>query len=64
MIANRDPDSKVRSFLETHKGQWVDRDVPEVDGKVFMILLSGIIIKEPLRSARLPGARRFGLHGR
>jgi len=31
----------VKKFLETHRGKWVDWNVPEVDGKV----LHGLIIK-------------------
>jgi caffeoyl-CoA O-methyltransferase len=32
-------DSKVRSFLENHRGQWADWNVPEVDGKVLYDLI-------------------------
>jgi caffeoyl-CoA O-methyltransferase len=34
-------DKKVRAFLDSHRGQWHDMNVPEVDGK----LLHDIIIK-------------------
>ena len=44
---NTDLDSKVRSFLESHKGQWVDWNVPEVDGKV----LYDLIIQNNYKSA-------------
>ena len=36
---NMDLDSKVRSFLKSHMGQWVDWNVPEVDGKVLYDLI-------------------------
>jgi len=36
---NMDLDSKVRSFLQNHKDQWADWNVPEVDGKVLYCLL-------------------------
>jgi predicted O-methyltransferase YrrM len=32
-------DSKVRRFLESHRGQWVEWNVPEVDGKVLYDLI-------------------------
>jgi predicted O-methyltransferase YrrM len=44
---NSDLDSKVRSFLESHKGQWVDWNVPEADGKV----LYDLIIRNNYKSA-------------
>ena len=31
--------SKVKKFLESHRGQWVDWNVPEVDGKVLYELI-------------------------
>jgi predicted O-methyltransferase YrrM len=36
-----DLDKKVRAFLDSHRGEWHDMNVPEVDGK----LLHDIIIK-------------------
>jgi caffeoyl-CoA O-methyltransferase len=36
---NIDLDSKVKSFLESHRGQWVDWNIPEVDGKVLYDLI-------------------------
>ena len=36
---NMDLDSKVKGFLESHNGQWVDWNVPEVDGKVLYDLI-------------------------
>lgn len=36
---NMDLDSKVRGFLESHRGQWADWNVPEVDGKVLYDLI-------------------------
>ena len=36
---NMDLDSKVKSFLERHRGKWVDWNVPEVDGKVLYDLI-------------------------
>jgi predicted O-methyltransferase YrrM len=32
-------DSKVRKFLESQRGQWVDWNIPEVDGKVLYDLI-------------------------
>ena len=32
-------DSKVKKFLESHRGQWVDWNIPEVDGKVLYDLI-------------------------
>ncbi len=32
-------DSKVRRFMESHRGQWVDWNIPEVDGKVLYDLI-------------------------
>jgi predicted O-methyltransferase YrrM len=32
-------DSKVRRFIESHRGQWVDWNIPEVDGKVLYDLI-------------------------
>jgi predicted O-methyltransferase YrrM len=32
-------DSKVRRFLESQRGQWVDWNIPEVDGKVLYDLI-------------------------
>ena len=29
---NMNLDAKVKQFLENHRGQWVDWNVPEVDG--------------------------------
>jgi caffeoyl-CoA O-methyltransferase len=39
VTSNMDLDSKVKGFLESHKGQWVDWNVPEVDGKVLYNLI-------------------------
>ena len=36
---NMNLDSKVKGFLESHKGQWEDWNVPEVDGKVLYNLI-------------------------
>jgi len=36
---NIDLDSKVRRFIESHRGQWVDWNIPEVDGKVLYDLI-------------------------
>lgn len=40
-------DSKVRRFIESHRGQWVDWNIPEVDGKV----LYDLIIKNNYKKA-------------
>jgi predicted O-methyltransferase YrrM len=32
-------DSKVRRFIESHRGQWVDWNIPEVDGRVLYNLI-------------------------
>jgi caffeoyl-CoA O-methyltransferase len=40
-------DLKVRRFIESHRGQWVDWNVPEVDGKV----LYGLIIQNNYKKA-------------
>ena len=32
-------DKRVRSFLDTHKNQWKDKNVPEADGKVLFDLI-------------------------
>jgi len=40
-------DGKVKGFLESHRGQWVDCNVPEVDGKV----LYDLIIKNNFKKA-------------
>jgi len=44
---NRNLDSKVRRFLESHRGQWVDWNVSEYDGKV----LYDLIIKNNYKKA-------------
>ncbi len=36
---DRNLDSKVKIFLESHKDQWVDWNVPEADGKVLYDLI-------------------------
>jgi caffeoyl-CoA O-methyltransferase len=36
---NMNLDYKVKGFLENHRGQWVDWNVPEVDGKVLYDLI-------------------------
>jgi len=36
---NRSLNEKVRSFLDNHRGQWVDWNVPEADGKVLYDLI-------------------------
>ena len=36
---NIDLDSKVRRFIESHRGQWVDWNILEVDGKVLYDLI-------------------------
>ncbi len=36
---NIDLDSKVRRFIESHRGQWADWNIPEVDGKVLYDLI-------------------------
>jgi predicted O-methyltransferase YrrM len=40
-------DEKVKRFLENHRGQWVDWNVPEVDGKV----LYDLIVKNNYKKA-------------
>jgi caffeoyl-CoA O-methyltransferase len=40
-------DKKVRAFLDSHRGEWHDMNVPEVDGK----LLHDIIIKNKYKRA-------------
>lgn len=40
-------DGKVKGFLESHRGQWVDWNVPEVDGKV----LYDLIVKNNFKKA-------------
>jgi predicted O-methyltransferase YrrM len=40
-------DTKVKRFLESHQGQWVDWNVPEVDGKI----LYDLIIKNNYKKA-------------
>jgi len=42
-----DLDEKVRTFLESHRAQWVDWNIPEVDGKV----LYDLIIKHNYKKA-------------
>jgi len=42
-----DLDEKVRTFLESHRAQWVDWNIPEVDGKV----LHDLIIKHNYKKA-------------
>ena len=44
---NRNLDSKVRGFLESHRGKWVDWNISEVDGKV----LYDLIIKNNYKKA-------------
>ncbi len=44
---NMNLDAKVKQFLESHRGQWVDWNVPEVDGKV----LYDLIIKNNFKKA-------------
>ena len=44
---NMNLDAKVKQFLENHRGQWVDWNVPEVDGKV----LYDLIIKNNFKKA-------------
>ena len=44
---NMNLDGKVEGFLESHRGQWVDWNVPEVDGKV----LYDLIIKNNFKKA-------------
>ncbi len=44
---NRNLDSKVRRFLESHRGQWVDWNISEYDGKV----LYDLIIKNNYKKA-------------
>jgi predicted O-methyltransferase YrrM len=44
---NMNLDGKVTRFLESHRGQWVDWNVPEVDGKV----LYDLIIKKNFKKA-------------
>jgi predicted O-methyltransferase YrrM len=44
---NRNLDSKVRRFLESHRGKWVDWNISEVDGKV----LYDLIIKNNYKKA-------------
>ncbi len=44
---NRNLDSKVRKFLESHRGQWVDWNISEYDGKV----LYDLIIKNNYKKA-------------
>jgi caffeoyl-CoA O-methyltransferase len=36
---NMNLDTRVRRFLESHRGQWVDWNIPEVDGKVLYELI-------------------------
>ena len=36
---NMNLDTRVRRFLESHRGQWVDWNIPEVDGKVLYDLI-------------------------
>lgn len=40
-------DTKVKRFLESHRGQWIDWNVPEVDGKI----LYDLIIKNNYKKA-------------
>jgi len=42
-----DLDARVRSFLESHAGEWHDMNVPESDGK----LLYDLVVKNGYRSA-------------
>ncbi len=44
---NRNLDSKVRRFLESHRGQWVDWNISDYDGKV----LYDLIIKNNYKKA-------------
>ena len=44
---NRSLDEKVRLFLDTHKDQWVDWNVPEADGRI----LYDLIIRHNYKSA-------------
>ncbi len=44
---NKNLDEKVRSFLESHRDQWVDWNVPEADGRV----LYDLIIKNNYKKA-------------
>jgi predicted O-methyltransferase YrrM len=44
---NMNLDAKVKRFLESHQGQWVDWNVPEVDGRV----LYDLIIKNNFKKA-------------
>lgn len=44
---NMNLNAKVEQFLESHRGQWVDWNVPEVDGKV----LYDLIIKNNFKKA-------------
>ena len=44
---SKDLDQKVRTFLASQRGKWVDWNVPEVDGKV----LYDLIIKNHYKSA-------------
>jgi predicted O-methyltransferase YrrM len=47
LIENPTLDKKVMKFLESHKGQWYDMNIPESDGK----LLYDIIIKNNYKNA-------------
>jgi predicted O-methyltransferase YrrM len=44
---NRNLDSKVRRFLESHRGQWVDWNISDYDGKI----LYDLIIKNNYKKA-------------
>ena len=37
--ADMNLDLQVRKFIESHRGQWVDWNIPEVDGKVLYDLI-------------------------
>ena len=52
---NMNLDTRVRRFLESHRGQWVDWNIPEVDGKV----LYDLIMQNNYKKAVLNSKKRF-----
>ncbi len=60
----RNLDSKVRRFLESHRDQWADWNIPEADGRVLYDLIIKNNYKKAVDIGTSTGTRPFGWHGR
>ena len=56
-------DSKVKRFMENHRDQWVDWNIPEVDGKVLYDLIIQNNYKKAVDIGTSTGTQQFGWHG-